>query len=117
MKNLLISILEPLGFPIIQQGSLSPDEPYPEHFFTFWNRDTTDIEFYDNEEHATVWEFDLNFYSVDPDMVSSQLLEARRLLKANDFIVTGKGYDVGSDEVTHTGRGMTVLKVERQEEN
>lgn len=113
MKDLLISTLEPLGYPILLQGSLGENEPYPESFFTFWNNDTTGDEFYDNEEHSYIWDFDLNFYSIDPALVNTQLIEAKNLLKAQGFIVTGKGYDVASDEPTHTGRGIRVLKIEK----
>lgn len=117
MKDLLIQTLEPLGFPIFLQGSLGPDEPYPESFFTFWNNDTAGGEFYDNEEHNYTWDFDLNFYSTDPELTNTKLMAAKTLLKAAHFIVTGKGYDVASDEPTHTGRGIHVLKIENKEEN
>ena len=33
---------------------------------------------------------------------------AIEVLKSVDFIVNGAGYDVASDEPTHTGRGITV---------
>lgn len=113
MKDLLISTLEPLGYPILLQGSLGEDEAYPTSFFTFWNNDTSGSEFYDNEEHSYVWDFDLNFYSIDPDLVNAKLIVAKQLLRAQGFIVTGKGYDVPSDEPTHTGRGIHVLKIEK----
>lgn len=113
MKDLLIKTLEPLGYPIFQQGSLSEDEPYPESFFTFWNNETNGDEFYDNEEHSYIWDFDLNFYSSDPELVNTKLLEGKALLKKAGFTVTGKGYDVASDEPTHTGRGINILKIER----
>lgn len=113
MKDLLIKTLEPLGYPIFQQGSLSKDDAYPESFFTFWNNDTFGDEFYDNKEHQTVWNFDLNFYSSNPALVNTKLLEAKELLKAQGFTITGKGHDVASDEITHTGRGINVLKIEK----
>ncbi len=113
MKDLLIQVLESFGYPIFQQGSLGKDEAYPESFFTFWNNDSFDGEFYDNVEHKTTWNFDLNFYSIDPELVNNKLLEAKKLLKQNGFIVNGKGYDVVSDEPTHTGRGINVLKIEK----
>ena len=113
MKDLLISTLEPLGYPIFQQGSLGKNEPYPESFFTFWNNEVPGNEFYDNKEHAYIWDFDLNFYSSDPALVNTKLLEAKALLKAQGFIVSGKGYDVASDEPTHTGRGINVQKIEK----
>ena len=113
MKDLLIQTLETMGYPIILQGSLGADEPYPESFFTFWNNDVPGNEFYDNEEHSYIWDFDLNFYSIDPTLVNTKLLEAKTKLKQAGFVVSGKGYDVASDEPTHTGRGIHVLKIEK----
>lgn len=114
MKDLLIETVSALGYPVCQQGSLGPDEDYPESFFTFWNNSADGDSFYDNDEHSVVWDFDLNFYSSDPALVNSELLRAKRLLKKAGFIVTGKGYDVASDEETHTGRGIRVLKIDMQ---
>ena len=109
MVDLLISTLEPLGYPVRQQGSLLPDEKYPDHFFTFWNNTTDGNSFYDNEETAVTWDYSLNFYSSNPDLIGETFLKAKRLLKAAGFIVTGLGHAVMSDEPTHTGRGTTVL--------
>lgn len=112
MKDLLIETLEPLGYPIFQQGSLGENEPYPESFFTFWNNDTGDGSHYDNKPINYIWDFDLNFYSSDPELVNTKLLAGVTALKAVGFICSGKGYDVASDEPTHTGRGINVLKIE-----
>lgn len=109
MVDKLISTLEPLGYPVMLQGSLLPQEPYPDHFFTFWNNSSDGDSFYDNDENAIVWSYDINFYSIDPTLVNSKLLEAKALLKAEGFIVSGAGYDVMSDEPTHTGRGINAL--------
>lgn len=113
MKDLLIETVETLGYPIFLQGSLGKEEAYPESFFTFWNNSSDGEAFYDNEEHAFLWDFDLNFYSSNPTLVNSKLIEAKQLLKAAGFSIYGKGYDVASDEPTHTGRGINVIKVER----
>lgn len=115
VKLLLINTLtEEFNLPVIQQGSMSMDEDYPESFFTFWNNTTTDAAFYDDTETETIWDFDLNFYSDDPTSVNTMLLEAKTLLKGVGFIVDGSGYDVMSDEKTHTGRGINLLFIERK---
>lgn len=114
MVDLLINTLEPLGYPIRRQGSLLEDEPYPDNFFTFWNNSTDGDSFYSNTENSIVWNYSVNFYSIDPVLVDSKLLEAKELLNNAGFNVTGAGHDVLSDEPTHTGRGITVLYTQKQ---
>ena len=113
VKGLLIETLETFQYPIYQHGSLSDDNKFPDSFFTFFNNDTVDDNFFDNQETETIWDFDLNFYSVDPALVNSVLLEAKPLLKAAGFIVDGKGYDVLSNNPTHTGRAINVQYIEK----
>ena len=113
MKDELITLLESFGYPVRLQGSLAENEQYPDSFFTFWNSDTTDGSHYDNDPINYVWDFDVNFYSINPTLVNTVLLEARTLLKANGWIISGKGYDVATDEPTHTGRGINVIYIER----
>lgn len=113
VKQLLIDTLESFNYPLYLQGSLSNDTQYPDAFFTYWNNSTADESFYDNTETETIWDFDLNFYSNDPVLVNSVLLEAKSLLKAVGFIPDGSGYDVLSDEPTHLGRGMNLLFIEK----
>ena len=118
VKGLLIETILPLvgndPNKVYIQGSLSNDDEYPDSFFTFWNNDTNDEAFFDNTETEIIWDFDLNFYSNDPALVNSVLLEAKQLLKAVGFIPDGSGHDVISDEPTHTGRGMNLLFIERK---
>lgn len=113
MKDLLIELLESFKYPVFLQGSMAEDEDYPESFFTFWNNSSPEWHHYDNKPSGFVWDFDVNFYSTDPTLVNSMLEEARTLLKANGFIVSGKGYDLASDEPTHTGRGMNARIIEK----
>ena len=108
MEDLLISVLESFGYPVMLQGSLLPDEPYPDHFFTFWNYSSEDSSYYDNKEHSIIYEYSVNFYSIDPALVYSKLREAKKSLKAAGFIVSGDGYSVASDEPTHDGRSIDV---------
>ena len=113
MEDLLISTLESLGYPVRLQGSLLENEPYPDSFFTFWNDSADGSSFYSNDEKAILWSYSLNFYSTDPVLVNTKLIEAKRLLRDAGWIVSGAGYDVPSDEPTHTGRGMSLVYRQR----
>lgn len=113
MEDLLIETLESLGFPVMLQGSLLPNEPYPNHFFTFWNNDSYGNSFYDDDEHSIVYNYSVNFYSVNPEWVYTKLRAAKVALKRAGFIVSGDGYSVTSDEPTHDGRGINVLYLRR----
>ena len=114
VKELLINTLNTnfKDYPVYLQGSISRDEAYPESFFTFWNNSSNDSGFYDNSETECIWDFDLNFYSSDPTLVNSVLLTAKSALKGVGFIPDGNGYDVMSDEATHTGRGINLLFIQ-----
>lgn len=115
MKQKLIDLLkDEFKYPVKQQGSMSENETYPDHFFTIWNNDVPEGSHYDNKPVSFIWDFDVNFYSIDPEKVNKIMLEVRVLLTANGFVVNGKGYDVASDEPTHTGVGINVFYVERE---
>ena len=110
MEDRLIELLESFGYLVIRQGSLTEDEPYPaDDFFTFWNNNSFDNSHYDNETASLIYDYDVNFYSVSPDRTYNKLREAITLLKSEGFIISGDGYDVASDEDTHTGRGVNAL--------
>ena len=109
MDEVLLGLLETFGYPVYRQGSMSDTDTYPDSFFTFWNNESPDHAHYDNTDYGTEWDFDVNFYSNDPNLTFSVLLDARTLLKENGWVIPGKGYDVMSDEPTHTGRGMNAL--------
>lgn len=113
MTKKLIEVLSTLGYPVRLQGSLLPDEPYPDSFFTYWNDSSDGDGFYSDDETVIVWSFSVNFYSNDDSLVNTKLLEAKTLLKAQGFIVNGAGHSVASDEQSHTGRGIEVLYREK----
>jgi hypothetical protein len=114
MEDLLISTIEEFGYPIMLQGSLLANKPYPDHFFTFWNRSSDAESFYDNDEKSILYEYDLNFYSIDQTLVYTILREAKAKLKKVGFMVFGDGYAVASDEPTHDGRGIKVTFLKYQ---
>lgn len=112
MKNKLISVLESIGFPVFLQGSLNVDQPYPGTFLTFWNFETPEGQFYDNDSHSAVWGFWVFLYSNDPEIVETETEKVRKLLKENGFILQGRGEDADSGRETHTGRMLTMYYME-----
>lgn len=119
MDELLVETLESLGYEVFLQGSMAENAQYPDHFFTYWNDAADGTGFYSNQEGAVLWQYSVNFYSKNPLAVSKMFkslkgkLTAKNVLKAAGFIVTGAGYNVMSDEPTHTGRGITVKYYEK----
>ena len=116
MVDLLIKNLKKIGDPIFLKGSILAHEPYPDSFFTFWNNTTDSQSFYDNNESAIKWVYTIAFYSTNPITVNTVLLTAKQLLKKNGFIISGNGFDILSDEKTHTGRGLTVQYLQTKKE-
>lgn len=112
MIDLLINTLESFGYPVYRQGSLTADDVYPATFFTFWNNAVDDGGHYDDAAVNYIWNFDVNVYSTEPELVNTLLLAAKTKLINNGFIIGGAGYDVASDEITHTGRGINALIIE-----
>lgn len=115
IKNDLVALLESLGYPAFLQGSLNPDDQYPESFFTFWNFSTPESAFYDDAANRAVWGFWIYFYSVDPLLVEQVPEQARKLLKQNGWILAGKPNDISVDRPTHTGVIITAYKFENYE--
>ena len=113
MEDLLISTLETFGYPVMLQGSLLPNEPYPDNFFTFWNNDSSDGTHYDNTAALVLYSYEVNFYSNNPANVYDVLRAAITSLRAAGFVISGDGYSVASDEPTHDGRGVDVEYLRR----
>lgn len=109
MEDTLINLLGTFNVPVIRQGSLAPDQAYPDTFFTFWNNDESEHSAYDNETANVDYDFDVNVYSTNPDTAYSLIKQSMELLKQNGWIIATRGYDVSSDEITHVGRGMEIL--------
>ena len=113
MEDKLIEILESLKYPVYRQGSVSV---YPPAFFTFWNYDTPDHAYYDNNPYGTAWNFGVYFYAEDPSLTYSVVDAARTALRAAGWIVPSRVFDATSDEPTHTGRGLNVYYLETTQE-
>lgn len=111
MEDELIAILETFKYPIYRQGSMSDEDEYPETFVTFWNTNSPDHSYYDNDDYGTEWTYNVVVYSSNPSIAYSLLDSIRIALKANGWICVGKGQDTESDEETHIGRIIEVIKM------
>lgn len=114
-EDILITALDGFGYPVFRQGSLSEEEPYPQTFVTWWNASEDGIAFYDNSTTAVEYRYYVNVYSTSTNTVYSLLRQIWQSLKQIGFVSSDRGHDVASDEVTHIGRGMTVI-YRREEE-
>ncbi len=117
MKAFLIETLETLGFPVFQQGSMSADEPYPPSFITFLLIGSEDAANFDNVTRSIAHSFQVAFYSSDPLLVESVPRLIRSTLKAAGCIMSGVGYDLPSDELTHTGNVQECTIIENIKED
>lgn len=113
IEDKLIEILNTFGYEVRRQGAFASVDDYPENFFTFWNNYSEDGSHYNNVEKSVIWNFDVNFYSVDVEKTYSVLNEAIKKLKNQGFIISGRGYDMPSGTITHTGRGVEVTYLEQ----
>ena len=111
-EDLLIELLDSFGYPVDRQGSYTEGQPYPPTFMTFWT-DTEDGNHYDDHAATTIWHFDVNVYSNDPDTVIRTIISVKAALEAAGYIVPGKGSDAASDYPTHTGKTLDVWFIER----
>lgn len=110
MKEFLISILETfVGDNVFLQGTLNPDEAYPQKFITFYVTDSPFDDFYDNNANKINWYVYVYFYSNNPSEVLNIPPQIIRALRNAGFIPQGAGYDVISDVKTHTGWVMEFI--------
>lgn len=112
MLDELLVILESFDCPVYRQGSMSNDDVYPPTFITLWNSDSPDHAHYDNADYGTAWAYTVNVYSDDPATTYTLLSSIIEALKAAGWVCNGKGYDVASDEASHTGRGVECAYLE-----
>lgn len=117
MKQRLIDVLETFGYPVFLQGSLNEKDPYPATFITFWTNDADDGSHYDDRPAHFVWDFDVYVYSNDPKVTNSLPEKIRKSLTAAGFIPRGKGWDIPSDEPTHTGWAQEYYYMEPNKED
>jgi hypothetical protein len=116
MKEKLIAILNQFcPDKVFLQGTLNPNEAYPQKFITFFTDVTNDLEHFDNLVIGTAWRFSVMFYSNNPAEVNTIPAQISAALKQAGFIPQGKGNDLMCDKITHTGWAMDF--VIRENEN
>ena len=111
--DLLLNTLAEFNYPIFRQGEIGADEAYPDSFFTYWNFDTPDSSHYDNKPTISDWGFWVNFFTNDAEKLFTITEQTKKKLEEAGFILTGKGEDAQSDEVTHSGRRLTAYYKEK----
>lgn len=116
MKELLVSILEQFvesANDVFLQGTLNPEEAYPQKFITFYVVNSPFDDFYDNNANTINWSVHVIFYSNDPSEVLSYPPLIIKALKNEGFIPQYAGTDVISDVDTHTGWAMEFIYPEK----
>ncbi len=103
MIDRLTRVLDRYDHPVFLHGSMAEDEPYPESFITFQITGSPEQDFFDGEPHGTQWRFMVAFYTSNPALLSTVPRQIYTDLKADGWIPQGKGYNIPSDEPTHTG--------------
>lgn len=111
----LFSIFEAMGCEYWIMHQMPANTVYPSSFFTYMTTDAPFVAHYDNMPHAVAWAFMVGFYTDDPGSIDIKILEFVGRLQAAGWIVAGLGEDVQSDEPTHTGRRLTIAKIEQYE--
>ena len=106
MKELLVKMLESLGYPAYLQGTMSDEDLLKPSYVTYFTLAGDDAGHFDNEPSGVAWRYTVIFYSSDPRLVASAPNDIRVALKAAGFIPRGRGTDIPSDEPTHTGWAM-----------
>ena len=68
----------------------------PNEYFVVSEDYTSDLVSADNQPQSILYEFSLKYYTTDPTILRSRMVEALALLKSKNYIVTGVGYDNGT---------------------
>ena len=110
----LFALFEEIGLPYYRQGSLS-DADYDPSFFTFWNIDTPEGSFYDNEAHRYEEYIQVGFYTNDPELIYSQMDDFITRAKAKGFVIQGRAKDANADKKDYFGRVCYIRKIHKGE--
>lgn len=116
MWSKLEEVFEALGYPYARQGSFQEGETPPESLFTFWNADTPEEGFYDNQAHKAVWVWYVYAYTKNANLIYTMIDEFINEAKKKGFIMDGKAHDIPSDAPDYFGRYVALRYVENYSE-
>lgn len=107
MVEILEQVLaEFIGEKFYLQGTMDPDEKYPDNFATYFISSSGFEAFYDDEANRVDQYVSVIYYTNDPAKLQSEPPKIIRRLKKAGFIPTNAGINVISDAKTHNGFAM-----------
>lgn len=112
MWEKLQEVFEEIGLPYSRQGSFGVDEKLPDSFFTFWNKDSEFEGWYSNKPYKCIWSWNVFFYTNDPELMYSKLMQFVNIAMEKGFKVNGFGKDLASDEPDYFGRYVEISFIE-----
>lgn len=110
----LEEVFNEVGLPYSRQGSFSRDDELPESMFTFWNVETPDTWFFDNNNYRVEWEWVVYFYTKDPAILYTKMEDFIRIAREKGFLADGNGKDIQSDNPEYLGRYVRLVYVENK---
>ena len=117
MKLLLIKTIESQDFSglVFLQGSIHPEEAYPDRFVTYFTLDGSDAAHFDDAPVGTAWRYQVINYATDAEVLMQDAANIRAALREAGFIPAGRGRDIPSDVSTHTGWANEYYFLEMEE--
>ena len=110
----LFNLFEKIGLPYFRQGSLS-DEDYKDSFFTYWNINTPNTSYYDNNETRYIEDVMIYFYTNDAKLIYSKMDEFIEEAKKAGFVVTSRAYDTPADKDNYYGRLVRINIIHKED--
>lgn len=99
----LFDLFEEIGLPYFRQGSLS-DADYKPAFFTYWNIDTPQNSFYNNQLKRYNEYVQIGFYTNDANIIYSQMDDFITRARSKGFVIATMPQDANADKSNYLGR-------------
>lgn len=101
--------------PYYRQGSLIDTDELPNQFLTFWNSETPQSSFYDNEPSRAIWTWEIYFYFKNPKLLYTLPNKFIEIARENNFILQEEARDIASGVQGYLGRYLTIKYSELKE--